>query len=461
MNPTSLPIFRGICLIGLISLLHCAYSAAQHRFYLRLTEQRFTQLPLDITIQTVVSLIAFIYSATYIAGEFQPIRSDLQNRTKSWDTVGNCPSFYTFDHRAKTLSPSCSDSRQQYCDSSPIIITSSEQKTASFPAAIYIGNGNDLCGKSPIKNGRSSQRCPQLKPPSKKVINEALHQCLQITRERDYTNYVAGLVMPSKIQPALFTLLAFNAELAVIRDQVVRNSGISGIYRLQFWRDTLDVLYGQTKGPLPRQPVAIALSLFGHRFDEHLLRNLITARQKTLGDRPFESLDDVKKYGIETTGSITQLVMHLLSGAHEANEIPLSEEAIQAIESMSHAVSVITLIRSMMPLLARGIFLLPNDLMEKYQLSADDIFWNKKQNALRDLAKELTNIAEEELLKSRQYRESIEPNLRLALMASGATLDHLVKTLHESNYNLLNTRLQRGYDLLAWRFWWRKFLGRY
>ncbi|KAL3995616.1 Squalene/phytoene synthase family protein [Acanthocheilonema viteae] len=461
MNPTNLAIFRGVCLAGLISLLHCAYSAAQHRFYLRLTEQPFTRLPLDIAVQTIVSLIAFVYSATCIAGEFQPIRSDLQNRAKSWDTVGNCPSFYTFDHRAKTLSPSYSDSSQQYCDSSLIIITSYERKAASFAAVISKCIGNDMPTKSSMGKEGSSQRTPQLRPLSKKVISESLHQCLQLTRERDYTNYVAGLVMPSEIQPALFTLLAFNVELAVIRNQVVRNSGLSGIYRLQFWKDTLDILYGQANGPLPRQPVAVALSLFGHRFDEHLLRNLITARQRTLGDRPFDSLNDVKKYGIETTGSVTQLIMHLLSGSHEANAILLSEETIQAVESMSHAVSVITLIRSIMPLLARGIFLLPNDLMEKYQLSADDVFGNKKQNALRDLVKELTNIAEEELLKSRQYRESIQPNLRLALMASGATLDHLVKTLHKSNYNLLNTQLQHGYDLLAWRFWWRKLLGRY
>ncbi|VDK82628.1 unnamed protein product [Litomosoides sigmodontis] len=153
--------------------------------------------------------------------------------------------------------------------------------------------------------------------------------------------------------------------------------------------------------------------------------------------------------------------MHLLADFHGGNKVLLTEETMQAVESMSHAVSVITLIRSTMPLLARGIFLLPNDLMEKYQLSANDIFKNEKQSALRDLVKELTSVAEEELLKSRQYRESIEPNLRLALMASGATLDHLVKTLRKSNYNLLNRRLQHGYDLLAWRFWWRKLLGQY
>uniref|UniRef100_A0A915PN86 Uncharacterized protein n=1 Tax=Setaria digitata TaxID=48799 RepID=A0A915PN86_9BILA len=420
MNPTSLSVFRGVCLVGLISLLHCAYSAAQHRFYLRLTEQPFTQLPLDITVQTIVSLVAFVYSATCIAGEFQPIRSDLQNRTKSWDTVGNCPSFYTFDHRAKTLSPSYSGS---CCDSLPIAITTSKRKTASFPAAMYKGFGDDLSGKPSVEIERPLQRT-QFNPPSRK-------------------------------------LLAFNVELAVIRDQVIRNSGVSGIYRLTFWNDTLDVLYGRAKGPLPRQPVAIALSLFGHRFDEQLLRNLITARQRTLGDRPFESLNDVKKYGVETTGSIILLVMRLLSSFHVADQAWISKDSIQAAEAMSHAVSIITLIRSMMPLLTRGIFLLPNDLAEKYRLSADDVVSNKKQDALRDLVKELTDIAEEKLLESRLLRNGINPNLRLALLASGATLDHLVKTLRKSNYNLLDSRLQRSYDLLAWRFWWRKLFGRY
>ncbi|KHN71682.1 hypothetical protein Tcan_02113 [Toxocara canis] len=39
-----------------------------------------------------------------------------KNRTKSWDTVGNCPSFYTFEHRAKALSPTFSALRKQCYD---------------------------------------------------------------------------------------------------------------------------------------------------------------------------------------------------------------------------------------------------------------------------------------------------------------------------------------------------------
>lgn len=94
-----------LCAIGLISLLHTAYSAAQHRSYLRLTEQEFTSLPLDISIQCLISLALVCYSATNIAGQFQPIRATAEMQKKSADSVLNCPSFYTFEHRGKTVSP--------------------------------------------------------------------------------------------------------------------------------------------------------------------------------------------------------------------------------------------------------------------------------------------------------------------------------------------------------------------
>ncbi|KAK0394903.1 hypothetical protein QR680_001000 [Steinernema hermaphroditum] len=97
--------YKFICIASLLSLMHCAYSAAQHRFYLRLIGEPFTRLPIDIVLQTLLSLIVLVYSASYVAGEFRPIRGDHLSSKKTWDTVGNCPSFYAFEHRGKTLSP--------------------------------------------------------------------------------------------------------------------------------------------------------------------------------------------------------------------------------------------------------------------------------------------------------------------------------------------------------------------
>ncbi|GFT51362.1 membrane magnesium transporter [Nephila pilipes] len=80
------------------------------RSYLRLIEQTFEHLPLDVVAQTVLSLILAIYGVTVIAGDFKEIRAvtELENKSfllnRSFEVIGNRPSFYTFSHRGKVLS---------------------------------------------------------------------------------------------------------------------------------------------------------------------------------------------------------------------------------------------------------------------------------------------------------------------------------------------------------------------
>ncbi|XP_076283240.1 ER membrane protein complex subunit 5 [Lasioglossum baleicum] len=94
---------RFITVIGLVSILHAAYSAAQHRSYLRITEQEFTTLPIDILIQGIVSLFMVMYGVMYIAGDFKEIRAVVDLENKSWETLRNLPSFQLFNHRGRHL----------------------------------------------------------------------------------------------------------------------------------------------------------------------------------------------------------------------------------------------------------------------------------------------------------------------------------------------------------------------
>ncbi|CRL00588.1 CLUMA_CG013848, isoform A [Clunio marinus] len=88
---------------GLLSLAHAAYSAAQHRTYLRITEQEFTTLPLDIILQAVISLAIIIYSILSLKSDWKLIHAtDLQEKS-SWETLSNIQSFYTFNHRGKAI----------------------------------------------------------------------------------------------------------------------------------------------------------------------------------------------------------------------------------------------------------------------------------------------------------------------------------------------------------------------
>ncbi|XP_011306070.1 membrane magnesium transporter 1 [Fopius arisanus] len=91
--------------LGFISILHAAYSAAQHRSYLRITEQEFTTLPVDILIQGILSLFLVMYGVLYIAGDFKEIRAVVDLENKSWENTRNLPSFQLFHHRGRCLSP--------------------------------------------------------------------------------------------------------------------------------------------------------------------------------------------------------------------------------------------------------------------------------------------------------------------------------------------------------------------
>ncbi|XP_013192961.1 ER membrane protein complex subunit 5 [Amyelois transitella] len=93
-----------ILIVGFISLFHSAFSAAQHRSYLRITSQEFTTLPLDIVVQAVVSLFAIMWGVLNIAGNLREIRAAAELNQIQWETQRNLPSFYIFSHRGKFLS---------------------------------------------------------------------------------------------------------------------------------------------------------------------------------------------------------------------------------------------------------------------------------------------------------------------------------------------------------------------
>ncbi|KAJ0181548.1 hypothetical protein K1T71_002270 [Dendrolimus kikuchii] len=92
-----------LVLVGFISLFHSAYSAAQHRSYLRITSQEFTTLPLDIVVQAVVSLFTVMWGVLNIAGNLREIPAANELNTIRWETQRNLPSFYIFNHRGKAL----------------------------------------------------------------------------------------------------------------------------------------------------------------------------------------------------------------------------------------------------------------------------------------------------------------------------------------------------------------------
>ncbi|XP_025079630.1 membrane magnesium transporter 1-like [Pomacea canaliculata] len=95
--------FKLCVFLGLIALAHAAYSAAQHRTYLRLTEQEFTMLPHDILLQCILGLLLTCYGVVNVAGNFKEIRASAEQENKTWDMLGNRGGFNMFHHRGKAM----------------------------------------------------------------------------------------------------------------------------------------------------------------------------------------------------------------------------------------------------------------------------------------------------------------------------------------------------------------------
>jgi len=95
--------YKGFVILGLLALAHAAYSAAQHRTYLRLTEQEFSMLPHDIFLQCLFGLLLTCYGVVNVAGNFKGIKASAEQDSKTWEMLSNRQGFNIFNHRGKAI----------------------------------------------------------------------------------------------------------------------------------------------------------------------------------------------------------------------------------------------------------------------------------------------------------------------------------------------------------------------
>ncbi|KAL7863229.1 hypothetical protein AOLI_G00061520 [Acnodon oligacanthus] len=95
--------WKGVVGLGLFALAHAAFSAAQHRSYMRLTEKENETLPIDIVLQTLLAFVITCCGIVHISGEFKDMDASSELKHKTFDTLRNHPSFYLFNHRGRVL----------------------------------------------------------------------------------------------------------------------------------------------------------------------------------------------------------------------------------------------------------------------------------------------------------------------------------------------------------------------
>lgn len=135
--------------------------------------------------------------------------------------------------------------------------------------------------------------------------------------------------------------------------------------------------------------------------------------------------------------------------------------AYDVAKDLGAAYAIANMIRATHPLLARGIVLLPADVMSLNGATPDSLYKKKKLDEMVGMTKDLVNESKRLLIDARSRIEMVPKAVRPALAATGATTDYIIKTIEKNNYDIYSPHLQRRNPLLLWSLLVRKLCSKY
>ncbi|HEU0215907.1 MAG TPA: squalene/phytoene synthase family protein [Stellaceae bacterium] len=144
----------------------------------------------------------------------------------------------------------------------------------------------------------------------------ALSPIAALVRRHDRDRYQTALFAPSVAREALFSLYAFNYEVARVRETV--QEPMLGQIRLQWWREAIDTAF--VGGAVRAHPVveAITATIRGFPVDRALFDRVIDARERDLDNAPHANLMALEAYVEGTAAPLVLLALDILSADNAA-----------------------------------------------------------------------------------------------------------------------------------------------
>ena len=133
--------------------------------------------------------------------------------------------------------------------------------------------------------------------------DSALSYCARELRRHDRDRYLACLFAPAARREALFSLYAFNLEVARTAEAV--SEAMLGRIRLQWWREALEEIYdGRPRRHEVALPLAAAVQT--HGLSRTHFDRLIDAREFDLDKEAPQDLARLEAYAEATSGGLLQ-----------------------------------------------------------------------------------------------------------------------------------------------------------
>ncbi|KRZ74462.1 NADH dehydrogenase (ubiquinone) complex I, assembly factor 6 [Trichinella papuae] len=260
--------------------------------------------------------------------------------------------------------------------------------------------------------------------------------CMSLVRQSDFESFLCTSTMPAKYKSAVFSIQAFNVELASIPARCSTRQSRHG--RIEFWKE---VVHGIYKGNIPEHPVAVTLadSVLKYKLSKRWLLDLVEARRHWLGAEEYRSLRIMEDYFDRTFSTVLYLILQICNVEQS--------EAILAAGHLGKALGLVNSIRSVPHLAAEKKILLPLDLLKLHNFTEfggqfeDSSKWT---HVIRDIA----DHADRHVSEARKLTKSILKQAYPALLFA-VVVDHHLAVLKRYNYDVFNAETRRTSPLLV------------
>ena len=195
---------------------------------------------------------------------------------------------------------------------------------------------------------------------------------IDVVRRVDHDRFLCALFVPPDRRAALFALIAFNHEIARVRESV--SEPMLGQIRLQWWREAIEGIYSGT--PRRHEVVTpLAAAIQRHNLSRAHFEALIDARERDLDDTSFADMAALEAYAEATAAPLGALMAEALGAGGSA-------ETLDAARSAAVAFALVGLMRAVPFHAAQSRFYLPADRLARHGLTPADVFAGRFSPAL-------------------------------------------------------------------------------
>lgn len=244
----------------------------------------------------------------------------------------------------------------------------------------------------------------------------------QIVKEHDYNRFLTGLFAAPDKRDDLYTLYAFNYEIAKTRETV--SDTTLGLIRLTWWREAIDEIYEGTKIRQHEVVEPLAVIIKKYNLPKHYFETLIYAREFDLEDVLPADLKGLRNYAEFTSHPLFALCSIVLKGS--AND--------DNLKPAGRSVALCGLLRAAPHNLQDRHCFFPRDLLEEAGLNEYMLYDGTGHDSLKSVVCDIVWSAEDDIKKV-EYDRDLKP-----VMAQLTLAKQYLKSLKRCDYNVFEQR---------------------